>query len=107
MDVSTETLHTVVFECIPDYDKRMNVSTTDIQIEWYKNDVKLNIIGTQMILENVTIADQGIYGCNITTPFDSINASGSLVVSGERPSFLATDPYERTLEGSNVTLSCQ
>ena len=106
-DTFIESQKTAIFDCVPDADERMNVSSSEIMIEWFKDNVNLNRNGTPLILENVSNFTEGHYECRITTPYDSIRAAWRLIVKGEKPFFISTDPHERTLEGKNVSISCQ
>ena len=106
-DLSIESLKTVSFNCMPKLDERMNTDINAIDVQWYKDEVRMQEINPTLLLEKVTNETEGNYRCIISTPYDTVMASWKLTVRGEKPFFIASDPHERALEGSNVTLSCQ
>ena len=105
-DLSMKTMGMVRIPCKPLMDERVK---DEHSIIWFFNSTQeLSIEDpTQLIINQVTDEDEGMYTCIVDTPYGTLNKSAELNVLKEKPSFISIEKKVRTIEGSSAILSCQ
>lgn len=110
-DQLTDSLSKVIFECRFDIDERL---INETRIRWIHNgevDVtkysKQISRGRALIQQNVLKSNEGTYTCEASNRLETLNVTARLTVLGEAPLFISTEKDVRSLEDSNVTISCQ
>jgi len=111
-DVVKNIKETISLPCDFKIDKRVEEET---QFIWLKNSEQLTIDETKysllpnksLLLQNISLKDNGYYTCNVVNPLQSVNSTIQLIVSGESPEIINNFDKITIHEGETLELDCR